>query len=123
MESSPLQKPYEFSLMLQALASVKGRDRGRIAELAELLVAYQKSNGGWRYQRPSGPGDTDFDNSVNQFALLGLREAAMAGVPVDQNVWLKAQELFLERQVGGSESPGEMAGLTTPTVGNLPMAA
>jgi hypothetical protein len=105
LESTSRQKPYELSLMLQALASVKGKDRGRIAKLAELLIAYQKSNGGWRYDPPSGPGDTDWDNSVNQFALLGLREAAMSGYPVDQKVWLKAQELVLQNQINGSSSP------------------
>lgn len=99
-------KPYEISLMLQALASVKGRDTGRIAKLAELLVEYQKSNGGWKYNRPSGPGDVEWDNSVNQFALLGLREAAMRSVQVDQKVWRKAQELILQSQgpIGNAES-------------------
>lgn len=106
LESTSRQKPYELSLMLQALAAVKGKDRGRIAKLAELLISYQKTNGGWRYDPPSGPGDTDWDNSVNQFALLGLREAAMSGYPVDQKVWLRAQELFLQNQLGGADSPG-----------------
>ncbi len=105
LESTSRQKPYELSLMLQALAAVKGKDRGRIAKLAELLIAYQKSNGGWRYDPPRGPGDTDWDNSVNQFALLGLREAAMTGYPVDQRVWLKAQELFLQHQKGNVDGP------------------
>jgi hypothetical protein len=108
LETTSHQKPYELSLMLQALAAVKGRsaDRGRIARLAEILIAYQKSSGGWRYEPPSGPGDTDWDNSVNQFALLGLREAAMTGYPVDQKVWLKAQELFLRSQLGNVDDPG-----------------
>ena len=105
LESSSRQKPYELSLMLQAHAAVKGKDRGRIATLAEVLIQYQKSNGGWRYDRPAGAADTDYDNSVNQFALLGLREAAMTGYPVDQKVWLRAQELFLQGQIGGADSP------------------
>ncbi|HVJ67334.1 MAG TPA: DUF4159 domain-containing protein [Caulifigura sp.] len=114
LESTSRQKPYELSLMLQALAAVKGKDRGRIAKLAELLVAYQKSNGGWRYDPPSGPGDDSWDNSVNQFALLGLREAAMTGYPVDQKVWLKAQELVLQNQIGGADAAGGNGWSYTP---------
>jgi len=106
LEATSRQKPYELSLMLQALAAVKGKDPGRIAKLADILVAYQKSNGGWRYEPPSGPGDTEWDNSVNQFALLGLREAAMKGYTVDQKVWLKAQDLFLQSQLGNVDGPG-----------------
>jgi len=105
LESSSRQKPYELSLMLQAHAAVKGKDRGRIATLAELLIQYQKSNGGWRYDKPAGAADTDYDNSVNQFALLGLREAAMTGYPVDQKVWLRAQQLLVQGQLGGADSP------------------
>lgn len=106
LEATAGQKPYEISLVLQALAAVKQKDRVKIARLADLLVAYQKSNGGWKYDRPTGPGDDAWDNSVNQFALLALREAAMTGHAVDPKVWRNAQDLFLKSQIGNLDAPG-----------------
>jgi hypothetical protein len=103
-EGDSSHKTYEMSLMLQALAAVKtksARDRALMRRLAETLQEYQRDAGGWRYDR----NNDDWDNSATQFALLGLREAAMAGIPIDRNVWRKAQEHWLTNQVGTRDNP------------------
>ncbi|MBX3441097.1 MAG: DUF4159 domain-containing protein [Planctomyces sp.] len=101
-EESSSHVTYEMALMLQAFAAVKGgRDRGRMLKLATILEEYQRPAGGWRYKRQGN----DWDNSVSQFVLLGLREAAMSGVPVDRDVWRKSQDLWLKHQMGPPDAP------------------
>ena len=61
------------------------------------LIKYQHRNGGWGYGPASAmsrfnPQWTDASNT--QFALLALREAADANVPIPPAVWLKAQRYW-----------------------------
>lgn len=103
VEGESTHKTYEMALMLQALAAAKAeRDRGLMLKLATNLEEYQRQNGGWKYVRQD---NGDWDNSATQFALLGLREAAMAGVPINRDVWRRSQELFLANQIGPVEGP------------------
>ncbi|MCA9078719.1 MAG: DUF4159 domain-containing protein [Planctomycetaceae bacterium] len=92
---------YEISLTIMAFASVnKGKaDLGRISRLATRLEESQSSDGGWHYSA----GET-WDNSCTQYAILGLREAAHAGYPVQRSTWRKARDHWLRHQVGSRDS-------------------
>lgn len=94
---------YEISLMIMALVAAKdgNRDIPRITQLAAKLEAAQFTagnfNGGWGYDlKGTGGGD----NSNSQFAVLGLREAAVAGVHVDKAVWERIRRHWLAAQSG-----------------------
>ena len=94
---------YEVSLMAMALAlSRDSRFDGRLRTLAAWLIEAQHkagdaAPGAWHYRR-NGKGS--WDNSNTQFALLGLREIAHAGIPVPRNVWRRSQQHFLQRKEG-----------------------
>jgi hypothetical protein len=93
---------YELSTMILALAATgEKRDVGRIGQLADLLVQYQQRDGegrgAWGYGGGGGPAGW-WDNSNTQFALLGLREAAYAGIPIDDRVWQDAQDHWMKQR-------------------------
>ena len=94
---------YEVSLVIMALAAAKtgARDITQITLLAQALENGQIINGEragmWAYRlvpRPRGGGD----HSNTQFAVLGLREAAFAGVPIDPAVWNRIARHWLASQ-------------------------
>jgi hypothetical protein len=94
---------YETSLMIMALVAAKewDRDKLRISSLAQKLEDMQTPRGPnagmWNYGHgPLGGGHED--NSNSQFAILGLREAAIAGVKIRRRVWELASEHFIETQ-------------------------
>jgi len=91
---------YEISLMIMALTTAKegARDNLRIFNLAQRLENGQRKTGenagGWGYT--SGMGGSDRSNV--QYAILGLRDAAYYGIPVDRKVWERAREHWLNSQ-------------------------
>jgi hypothetical protein len=102
--SSPT-RTYDISMAIMALAaSGQPGMKGKIARLASQLEEYQHrgaSGGSWGYQGEQGW----WDNSNAQFAILALREAAYAGVPIERDVWRRAQQHFLRTQIGAVEGP------------------
>jgi len=98
-------KTYDIAMVIMALAAADDKtSMGRIAKLASRLEEYQNvgdGGGNWGY----GPRSGGYDNSNSQFAVLGLREAAHIGVPVDRKVWERAQEHFLRTQSKPVDSP------------------
>ena len=93
-------KTYELAMFCMVLAAANdNRDVGRLHKLATRLESYQRPNGAWGYDANGNW----WDNSNTQFALLGLREAAHAGVPVSRRVWQRAQEHWLRQQIGSSQ--------------------
>ena len=85
---------YEISLMIMALAAAKDgqRDKSRLISLAHRLEESQikigNQPGSWGYGRGKfGP-----DRSNGQFAILGLRDASEAGVPVSRRTWELASQ-------------------------------
>jgi len=105
---------YELATCIMALAAGgQPADVGRIGTMAGKLEEYQvkeRNNpyafGAWDY----GDGPSSTDNSNSQFAILGLREAAYAGIPIDEDVWRRAQEHWLLTAGGGQPGmpqPGE----------------
>lgn len=102
-EPSP-SMTYEISLMIMALAAADDgqRDKPRILTLAQKLEDSQIKNGEdagtWSY----GIGDLGVrrtgDRSNGQFAILGLRDAAHAGIPVDRVTWERARRHWIVHQ-------------------------
>jgi hypothetical protein len=96
---------YETSLVLMALVAAKDwdRDKLRIANLAERLEGMQTTRGPfagmWNYGPGSFGGGTE-DNSNTQFAVLGLREAAIAGIKIRRKTWELTLKHFVESQNG-----------------------
>lgn len=90
---------YEVSLMIMALAAAKeGRkDAPAILKLVKKLEDSQirqgENAGAWGYYA-AGRGVLDLggDRSNSQYAVLGLREAQDAGVPVSVDTWRRARE-------------------------------
>lgn len=96
---------YEVSLMISALATAKDgrRDMGKITSLARKLAQGQITTGAniglWDYKVGRGPG-IGGDRSNGQFAVLGLRDAAFAGVPIDRQVWMRVRNHWTRFQNG-----------------------
>jgi len=105
--NEPDRWTYVTSLHIQALAQVLkqklliGKERDRVREVliqkTLWLVLAQGSHGGWDYF-PLNGGEGRFDFSNTQLAILGLREAALAGVEVPDYVWKRTQKLYFDRQ-------------------------
>lgn len=118
-----IEKPtgtYEVSLLLMVYAAVKDPDdrfrmRNLVRHLEESQISFGRMKGCWDYGLPIGTGG---DHSNGQFAVLGLFEAAMAGVAVERSVWEDAREHWERAQcsdggwgyssVGGNDSIGSM---------------
>jgi hypothetical protein len=93
---------YQMSLMLMTFAAARqwDTDRIRMAGLASQLEEFQvkqgQNAGMWNY----GHLIASEDNSNTQFAILGLREAALAGIRVNRKTWELTVEHFLATQNG-----------------------
>jgi hypothetical protein len=90
---------YQCSVMLMALAAAKQeRDSLRIQSLAHRLESFQVLRGErigmWNYGRGLGWED----NSNTQFALLALREAAVAKVDIKRRTWELAEAHYIDTQ-------------------------
>jgi hypothetical protein len=85
MACEPSDMTYSASCELMALAALDDpRYLEQIEERAEDLMSWQTPNGQWAY-----PGGAE-DLSCTQFAALGLRAAAKAGVEIPPKVWYEA---------------------------------
>ncbi len=98
---------YETSLVLMALVAAHDwdRDKLRIATLAERLETIQTTRGPapaiglWHYGHGQFGGGSE-DHSNTQFAILALREAAIAGVKIRRKTWELTLKHFVEYQNG-----------------------
>ncbi len=95
---------YEISLMIMAMAAAKDgqKDNARIFKLAEKLETSQFTKGdnagSWSYSVAKELLDLGGDRSNGQFAILGLRDAAHAGIPVSRRTWQRAYEHWVAHQ-------------------------
>jgi hypothetical protein len=111
---------YEVSLLLMVYAAVKDPDDRRsmrrlVQRLEKSQIGFGKMKGCWDYGLPIGTGG---DHSNGQFAVLGLFEAAMAGIPVERVVWENSRDHWERAQcsdggwsyasIGGNDSSGSM---------------
>ncbi|MCG6154481.1 DUF4159 domain-containing protein [Rubinisphaera margarita] len=84
---------YEVALMIMALTKAKegARDNLLIFNLSQKLERGQmktgKGVGGWGYSEGGAVRGGTPDRSNSQYAILGLRDAAYYGIPVDRKVW------------------------------------
>ncbi len=122
---------YDIALMLMALAGAKDpNDLPRITTLATRLEKGQAKvggdsmpPGGWSYNDTLNFGG---DPSNTQYAILGLREAAEYGVPVNRAVWQRAREYWVKLQNGDGGwgyGPGTSTGsMTVAGIASLSIA-
>ncbi len=118
----PPTKTYEAGLQLMVFAAAKDghRDRARMVTIVSDLETGQDSTsanrGGWYYDLR--PGTASFDHSNSQYAVLGLREAAFAGIPTSRKSWELIREHWTKTQeadggwsysAGGGSSSGSMS--------------
>ncbi|MCH2203622.1 MAG: DUF4159 domain-containing protein [Fuerstiella sp.] len=101
----PNSANYEASLLLMALCAAREYDidRQQIQRLARVIqdsqVTQGPESGLWNYglAHYSGPQGTP-DRSNGQFAVLALRDAANAGVEIDQEVWERVRDHWETKQ-------------------------
>jgi hypothetical protein len=89
---------YGISLLAMALAAVDAkRYREQIQTIALQLSRGQLANGAWTYRcRATEARAHRGDNSNAQYAILGLRAAMRAGVPVTAETWKRAETYWRE---------------------------
>ena len=89
---------YEASLQTMALCAAEpGRDRPLIERnVAWLIRAQQKEDGGWGYRQERGLSD----ESNSQFAVLALWEASRIGIEIPSEVITKGRSYWLTKMSG-----------------------
>jgi len=95
-----------------------GRIKQNVLWLEEAQVKGGQCSGMWGY----GLNTLRGDNSNTQYALLGLREPAELGVPVDPKVWQRSREHFLQAQTrdgGWGYEPGANSPTGSMTVAGI----
>ncbi len=75
----------------EGLRKAMGRD-------AKMLADFQLVNGAWDYRKAAKGATAAWDFSNTQLAVLGLQQAALCGVEIPTEVWVKVQELYLDKQ-------------------------
>ena len=91
---NPPSRIYDLSVYIMLLSEVdKVRYKNEIDRQAQVLIRTQANNGTWNYTG-TGPGD----NSVTQFALLGLNAARAAGVRIPDVVFARSRDHYIKQQ-------------------------
>lgn len=118
----PPTKTYEAGLQLMVFAAAKdgNRDRARMMTIVSEMEVGQDTTsdnrGGWHYDL--SPRTTSFDHSNAQYAVLGMREAAFAGIPTSRKSWELTRQHWTKTQdadggwsytAGGGGSSGSMS--------------
>ncbi len=129
---------YQISLMIMALAAAKDGKRdltliqSLVSRLEQSQVKQGANAGGWWYGRGMAVGGGDqqnADRSNSQYAVLALRDAVHAGVPVDMATWKLIKQYWTSQQspdggwgydVNSRKSRGSMtvAGIATMVIVN-----
>ena len=124
---------YDTSLALMAFAAAKDgrKDAARMLALTRALedgrVKRGENRGGWSYGLSPMGGGADRSNS--QYAVLGLRNAAYAGVPVARQTWADIAHYWVGPQAqnrdggytygmsgGGARGSMTVAGIATLSI-------
>ncbi len=96
-----LTYPISLQTMVFCLADPDEYQSEIEANVAWLVERQMKTSnehrGGWSYIGSNQSAERS-DNSNSQFALLALFEAELAGVTVDESVWLSAEDYWLRMQ-------------------------
>lgn len=142
-QDAPIQRALEFlrsktpettyeaglHLMVYAAAKDEKRDRPRMLAIVRKLEDAQNTNGeyagDWSYRLSQAGGG---DHSNTQYAVLGLRDAAFAGIPTSRKSWELTRQHWTKAQTqdggwgytaGGGGGSGSM---TVAGVASLVMA-
>jgi hypothetical protein len=131
-----LKETYTLGFRLIALAERYRRTKDTAAREglrtfirrdAEELASFQLATGAWGYRKPTGGPYLDWDFSNTQIALLALQQAVSCGVEIKPEVFLKAQQYYLEMQRpdGGwnYSREGRERGGNSPSYGSMTAAA
>lgn len=97
------EETYETALALMVYSTVRApQDRLRIRGLVSKLEGGMIQRGGmkgcWKYHTTAATIDTEGDHSNGQYAVLGLFEAAQAGVMADRKTWEAIREHWVRTQ-------------------------
>ena len=118
-------KTYEAGLQLMVYAAAKDgtRDRARMVSIVKALEDAQDSTsanpGWWSYTLTVGGQGSDHSNA--QYAVLGLREAAFAGIPTSRKSWEATKRHWMvAQQADGGWGYG--AGEGSPSTGSMSVA-
>lgn len=124
---------YEVSLLCMVFAAARDgqTDRVRLSMLVRKLESGQlrrgDGRGAWGYETTKSDG-LWYDRSNTQFAILGLRDAAVAGIPVNTETWKAALDQWHRAQSndggwsytgigrGGSTGSMTVAGIASLTI-------
>ena len=98
-------KTYAVALQTMAFCAAEPeRDllliRRNVAWLEHTQLKGEITNGAWGYSEARGNRDPRGDKSNTQFALLALFEAQLAGVPVKETTWRRAEQFWKSEQHG-----------------------
>lgn len=93
------EKVYEASLQCMVMCACQpGRDRDLIERnIAWLVKAQQRSDGGWSYEQTSGMSD----ESNSQFAVLAFWEASKIGVDIPADTLQRAKSYWMTQMLPG----------------------
>lgn len=125
---------YVISLELMVLALIKDRnDHTRMQLLVDRLESGQitmtDKAGCWDYMCHDGPGfRLGGDNSNGQYAVLGLYEAAHAGLKINRSTWERAHDYWKRSQTpdGGwhySQGQSSTGSMTVAGIASLVMTS
>ena len=144
-QDAPIQKALDFlrskptpemtyeaglQLMVYAAAKDEKRDRARMLSIVRKLEEAQDTTGphpGWWTYRLS-PNSHGSDHSNAQYAVLGLREAAFAGIPTSRKGWELTRQHWTNAQSpdGGwgyqAAGGGSSGSMTVAGIASLVMA-
>lgn len=102
---SPMKQNLTYPISLQTMVfcladpdEYRSEIEANVAWLVERqMKTSNEHRGGWSYIGSNQSAERA-DNSNSQFALLALFEAELAGVTVDESVWLSAEDYWLRMQ-------------------------
>lgn len=134
------ENTYQISLAAMALATALQHvdemekksttvSKKKMLEALELtakwLIEAQGRQGAWTYGK-AGTGE-QYDHSCTQFAMLGLYAAAISGIKIPEEVWLKSRNHFVGIQVPGggwsySGNAGASMSMTCAGIASLMIA-
>jgi hypothetical protein len=92
LAKTKIEKTYAVSCRAMAYSLLVNRYpelRPRLAADVSWFVRNQLGNGMWPYGSEERAKNGRGDNSLTQFAVIGLRDASLAGIEVPESVWVR----------------------------------
>ncbi len=94
----PMQGTYARALRTHVWAQLPNRFRDKLSDDTQwLLGAFSERAVGWDYDMNPNTGRKD--NSLRQYAILGLWEAAKRGIEIEPRYWQMFEDAFIDCQL------------------------